>query len=68
MFCSTTTGETGDIGEANMSGDAKTAELEVLTAFNMFVRDAIWAENAETSLSSCTPTTFFAEFSLEVGY
>ena len=65
LLGSTTTGEIAETGEFTDTGDTT---LEVLTAFSMFVSDAIWAVKADTSPNSCTPATFFAEFSLEVGH
>ena len=38
MFCSTITGETGNTRDAKTTGDDVLTELEVVTAFNMFVR------------------------------
>ena len=34
------TGDTDDIGEADTTGDAAVTKLEVVTAFNMLVREA----------------------------
>ena len=65
LLGSITTGETAETGELIDAGDAA---LEVLIAFNIFVRDAILAVKAETSFNSCTPATFFVELILEVGY
>ena len=59
---------TGDIDETSELIDAGDTTLEVLTAFNMFVRDAIWAVKAVTSFNSCTQATFFVGLILEVGH
>ena len=58
----------GEIDETDELIDTGDTALEVMTAFNLFVRDAIWAINTKTSINSCTPTTFFVELSLEVGH